>query len=491
VVGDRHVLRREALDGGVEVPERVLREGCRDLGAEPGRERVLVDDEATSGLLHRLEDAGAVPRRNGTEVASGEFDAYSIYHMGVHVHENRWYMYYTGLDKPGPGQQQSIGLAISKDGIHWTKHPGNPVLRADLRYYEPAIPQEATYQTKDFGRLWFRDPFVIQNAKSGEFGMIVMGRDMKKHPDVRGCLTWATSKDLIHWESHSPIFSPGRFHTVETPSIFEHNGRHYIIYMTHPGWGAPILTTDPYQTAGDFYAISECGWMGPYLPPDDEVLQAAHGQMRMGAMKLVDGPNGDHFLYGWLVLSPEGEDTDTEAQLKKAVPPPRRVRFLDDGQMQVTYYEKIESFTQLVGNLRTEPETFKNLGGRTTKVLSTNFDNFIFSARVKLVRGERTGLVLRANEGATAGLCAVADHRFGRIEFGTLDKDRFIDARMWRPRDEFELKVIAYGPSIEIYVDDRLMIHNVRHRETSGAVGYLVEHAEATFSEPRIRQFTD
>src|ERR1051326_8153500 len=202
--------------------------------------------------------------------APGEFDAYTIYHMGVYVHESRWYMHYTGLDIPGSGQQQAIGLATSEDGIHWKKHPRNPVLRADLRYYEPAIPQEATYQKKDFGRLWFRDPFVIRNPPTGEFGMIVMARDLKKHPDVRGCLSWATSKDLIHWESHPPIFSPGRFHTIETPSIFEHNGRHYIIYMTHPAWGSPIMTTDPYQTAGDFYAVSESGWTGPYLPPVDE-----------------------------------------------------------------------------------------------------------------------------------------------------------------------------------------------------------------------------
>jgi beta-fructofuranosidase len=422
--------------------------------------------------------------------AAGEFDAYTIYHMGVHVHEGRWYMHYTGLDKPGPGQQQAIGLAISEDGIHWTKHPGNPVLRADLRYYEPAIPQEATYQKKDFGRLWFRDPFVIQNAKTREFGMIVMARDLKQHPDVRGCLSWATSKDLVHWQSHPPIYSPGRFHTIETPSLFEHNGRHYIIYMTHPAWGAPILATDPYQTAGDFYAIAENGWTGPYLPPEDEVLVAAHGQMRMGGAKIVDAPNGDHLLYGWLVLLPRAEDANADAARNKAVPPPRRVRFLADGQMHVTYYDKIESFTEPVAIQQTEPVTLKNLGARATKPLAGQFENFIFSARVQFSRGERAGLALRASDGSKTGLYALADRRYGRIEFGTLDNDRFMDARVWKSRDRFELKIIAYGPSIEVYVDDRLMIHNVRHRETSGAVGYIVEHAEASFNQPRLRRFT-
>src|SRR5262249_49755537 len=52
---------------------------------------------------------------------AGSFDAHDIYHMDVFVHEGVWFMYYTGIDKPGPGQQQSIGLATSRDGLRWTK----------------------------------------------------------------------------------------------------------------------------------------------------------------------------------------------------------------------------------------------------------------------------------------------------------------------------------------------------------------------------------
>lgn len=432
---------------------------------------------------------------------AGEFDAYTIYHMGVYVHEGMWYMHYTGLDKPGAGQQQAVGLATSKDGIKWTKHPNNPVLRADTRWYEPAIPPEATYQKKDGGRLWFRDPFVIRNAKTGEFGMIVIARDKEKHPDVRGCLAWATSKDMINWQAQPPIFSPGRFHTIETPSIYEHNGRHYVVYMTHPAWGAPIMTSDPYKTAGDFYAASESGWTGPYHTPEDEVLVASHGQMRMGAAKIIQGPNGEHFLYGWLMLTPEGEDIDTESIQLKVVPPPRRVTFREDGQIHVTYYEKIESFTRPVP-IKNEissrdPDRWKttatvvgkHLGNRTLACLPGEYDNFIFSVRVRFLRGERAGIAFRADETGVSGLYAVADQRYGRIEFGTLDKDRFSDARVWKPKDELELKVIAYGPSIEVYADDRLVIRQARHREVSGGVGYIVERGEGEFEKPRLLQF--
>jgi hypothetical protein len=118
-------------------------------------------------------------------------------------------------------------------------------------------------------------------------------------------------------------------------------------------------------------------------------------------------------------------------------------------------------------------------------------DNVIFSARVEFHRGERAGLVLRVEgegEGAR-GWQVVADRRHGRVEFGTLDGRGFIDARSWRPLEVVELKVIAYGPSVEVYADDRLMLHQVRYREAVGRVGYVVERAEARFTEPRVLAF--
>jgi len=435
---------------------------------------------------------------------AGAFDAYAIYHMDVFVFNGTWRMYYTGLDKSGPGQQQSVGVATSPDGVRWTKHEANPILRADPRWYEPAVPREATYQEKDFGRLWFRDPCVIRDAATGRFGMIVIARDLARHPDVRGCLAWATSDDLVRWEPHPPVYSPGRFHTIETPSIFAHNGRHYIMYMTHPNWGAPVMTTDPYQTAGDLYAVSESGWAGPYVPPADEIVVAAHGPMRLGAQRTVDGPDGERYLYGWLVMAGQGDDLRPGLAHGKTMPAPRRVRFLEDGRMQVVYYDKIESFfrptriTPEAGTAIVSPEpsrwhaaqvaTGKDLGARSIATLPGEHGDLIFSARVRFVRGERAGLILRADAGGTSGWRVVADRRFGRVEFGTLDNAHFIDARLWEPKDEVELKVVARGESVEVYADDRLMIHQVRYREKSGRVGYLVERAEAGFSGPRVLQ---
>lgn len=432
---------------------------------------------------------------------SGSFDAGSIYHMDVYVHEGVWHMFYTGLDKTGPGEQQSIGLATSKEGIVWEKHPANPVLRADPRWYESAIPREATYQEKDFGRLWFRDPCILRNPKTGKFGMVVIARDKAQHPDRRGCLAWALSDDLVRWEARPPIYSPGRFHTIETPSIFERNGRHYLVYMSHPLWGPPVLTSDPYQCAGDFYAISRHGWEGPYVPPEDEILVGS-ASLRLGAARTVVGRGGETFLYSWLLMQPGPTDEPVKPRYPLVFPPPKRVRFTDEGLMQATSYEKVETLTRGASVSETQASPSdparwrreegligKRLQGREMALFPEARRDFIFSARVSFLQGERAGFVARADEGGRRGWCIVADRRFGKIAFGALDEQKLLDARKWIPRENVDLKIVAYGPSLEVYVDDRLMIHTVRYRETNGRLGFFVENAEARFREPCLKTF--
>jgi hypothetical protein len=223
----------------------------------------------------------------------------------------------------------------------------------------------------------------------------------------------------------------------------------------------------------------------------------------MGASRTVDGPNGERYFYGWLHMRPAGDDVQASVARSLVVPPPRRVRFTPDGLMQVVYHEGIESFCRPVSlpppAAWTDADrgcwraaggvTGKHFGRRTAAAFPGLCGNVVFSARLRFLRGDRAGLALRADAEAATGWYAVADRRYGRIEYGTLDGRGFIDARLWPPRDEVDLKVVAWGPSVEVYADGRLMIHQVRHRETAGACGYVVEKAEAEFASPRLLEF--
>ena len=287
--------------------------------------------------------------------------------------------------------------------------------------------------------------------------------------------------------------------------IFERHGRWYIQFMTHPDWGTPLVMTDPYQDAGDFYAVSEGGPLGPYHQPKDEVVAAARRHVRMGASRTVDGPDGERYFYGWLLLTPAPGDTPRRRRVKQVVPQPRRVRFAEDGSMQVTYHEGIERFCRaqrLAWDQLRLPQSErwragdgvligKDFSGRSLGLWSDVYDNLILSVRIRFLRGHRAGLTLRVDETATSGWQVVADRGQRRIEFGLLGQDPFIDARHWEPCEEFTLRVVALDESVEVYCDDRLVIHQVRHRETSGRIGVVVERAEAQFSRQELKTFHD
>jgi sucrose-6-phosphate hydrolase SacC (GH32 family) len=87
---------------------------------------------------------------------------------------------YTG----GDGRLASICMASSEDGLHFTKHPGNPVLEAP----------PSTIAVKEF-----RDPFVWQEG--AEYRMII-GSGIT---DVGGTALLYRSSDLIAWHYIKPI----------------------------------------------------------------------------------------------------------------------------------------------------------------------------------------------------------------------------------------------------------------------------------------------
>jgi beta-fructofuranosidase len=98
---------------------------------------------------------------------------------------------YTG----GDGHRASICLALSDDGIHFIKHPGNPV-----------IPQPPEGQ----GFPEFRDPFVW---RQGDTYYLIIGSAIT---GKGGTALLYRSTDLINWEYRKPLLVGDR----ETSGVF-------------------------------------------------------------------------------------------------------------------------------------------------------------------------------------------------------------------------------------------------------------------------------
>lgn len=114
----------------------------------------------STDLLHWTEKSLAI----GPGPAGGPEDL-QPWTGSVVEHAGKFYFYYTMRTSSDQGYGQKIGLATSDDLEHWTRHPDNPVLIPDERFYvsyERPLPKNC---------VDCRDMVVIPDpgAAAGEF----------------------------------------------------------------------------------------------------------------------------------------------------------------------------------------------------------------------------------------------------------------------------------------------------------------------------------
>lgn len=128
-------------------------------------------------------------------------------------------MWYVGGN---PGADFGIGYATSPDGVHWTKYAGNPVMVPDQSWEIGTVLEGQTVLKMGGGyKMWY--------------GAIAIGSDISY-------MGYASSQDGIHWTKHpsNPVISPSGGtplewdgYSVDTPDVL-YDGR--IFHMYYRGW---------------------------------------------------------------------------------------------------------------------------------------------------------------------------------------------------------------------------------------------------------------
>ncbi len=128
-------------------------------------------------------------------------------------------MWYVG---GGTSGEFGLGYATSSDGAHWTKYAGNPVMVPTQPWEIGAVIEGQTLLKMDgLYKMWY--------------GAIVIGSDVSH-------IGYATSPDGIHWTKHpaNPLISPAGGtplewdgYSVDTPDV-HYDGRLYHMY--YRGW---------------------------------------------------------------------------------------------------------------------------------------------------------------------------------------------------------------------------------------------------------------
>ncbi|MBN1259580.1 MAG: glycosyl hydrolase family 32, partial [Anaerolineae bacterium] len=195
------------------------------------------------------------------------FDDFTTWTGSIIQHEGLWYLFYTGTSHAEKGLVQRIGLATSQDLINWEKHPHNPILCADPRWYE-VLDQN----------IWpdqaWRDPYVFRHPQSDEFHMFITARCKSGSPDGRGVIGHGRSQDLVHWEILPPLTTPGDFAYLEVPQWVSLAGKHYLLFcVTDSVFSQKQVQQGIEPLTGTYYMHAD-NPLGPFTSPVPASLYA-------------------------------------------------------------------------------------------------------------------------------------------------------------------------------------------------------------------------
>jgi beta-fructofuranosidase len=230
---------------------------------------------------------------------TGSWDDCATWTGSVIRHDGLWYLFYTGTCRAEDGVIQRIGLATSADLVHWQKHPANPILTADPRWYELLD-----------RRLWhdqaWRDPYVFPHPNGGTYHALITTRANHGPADGRGVIGHARSKDLVHWDVLPPLTEPGDFGHMEVPQWVGIDGRYYLLFCCQAEQHAAVRQqrTGTSPTTSTYYLMADQP-LGPFGPTGARRL-AGDAQASRYAGKLVEGPGGRWFLLEWLNFAADG-----------------------------------------------------------------------------------------------------------------------------------------------------------------------------------------
>lgn len=223
-----------------------------------------------------------------------DFDSEHVHYGPVLFHDEQYWFWYSGHN----GQHWQIGLAISEDGIHWTKHPDNPVLAVGSNgewdaygVISPAVIFDghsfkmwyngngselvlaAGYAESSDGVHWTKyphNPILTPRPNTWESDAVGMGPvlffDGKYHAwyggrqgEVRSSIGYATSADGIAWErfASNPVIEPGEhddwdsttlggFWVLRENDVFKmwYSGRRDDIWKIGYAVSAPMTPTE-------------------------------------------------------------------------------------------------------------------------------------------------------------------------------------------------------------------------------------------------------
>lgn len=253
---------------------------------------------------------------------AGAWDDQAIWTGSILKHHATYYFFYAALHRAS-GWSQKIGFATSTDLLTWTRHPNNPILQPDPRWYETSPDAAVGEACRD---AWVEYVADDPAFPAGVFYMFWTARINHGPLDERGAIGFARSTNLAQWEQLPPVAAPGLYGHMEVPQPMLINGRYYLFFCTN--WhaaGSHAVGMDA-AWSGTHYLMAE-RLLGPYQPVDHPPLLADRSGTYY-AGRVTHDPAGKPVFVAWRQWAVDGAFV---GGISDAAP----LRVAPDGQLSV------------------------------------------------------------------------------------------------------------------------------------------------------------
>lgn len=415
----------------------------------------------------------------------GSFDDDQIWTMGVFKRGDEWVMLYTA--NQNNGKYQVTGQAVSKDLVHWEKPEHNPVAEPDARWYEMNL--GGNYRTD------WRDPHIV--FADGKYHAFLCARQKDGPRNHRGCAGYFTSEDGYTWEVQPPASTPNNCWDYECPSVFQLGDKWYMVAI-HGGHDRMT------------YRIAD-NVGGPYRRPFDDSL-TPYRNMSVRPCPL----NGEMHLWHW---GRGPADWGRKSPVYSCLSSPKHVRADEAGNLVVKSFDWSgqytgetvafdEGSTQSAGgqwqwNGNVVAGSSEN--GTACMLTSQDLEDVEITAEVELDdprAAAEFGVVIRGDDQADQAVYARAiPGRYATELTKQIYNRKEGPQSMWRgrtveerfhftpsPDGKYHIRVIAWGPNIEVNINHRLTNNWLTMPRRAGRFGIFLEDGKATFKNMTINK---
>jgi len=400
-------------------------------------------------------------------------------------HEGVYYLFYTGnTRRQVDGQRrgvQSICLATSTDGIHFRKHPRNPLFSPDPERFYTYPDPPAPFKHHAHRGTDCRDILVVKDPSGqGWLGYVVMRRKGFNDAFHSACIVLCRSDNLIDWDIAEPVCTPNRFNCFEVPDVFRIGPKWYMIALTGDFYGQSDRWTDKDITCATIVFQADSP-EGPFLEVKDNLLLTSSTDKGQGISARTVERNGERLLF-----YTHSEITTGRGRLSW----PEKLVPRAQGGLDPMYWEGVNDAFEAAVDAAPMDVTSDESGFKLIKVKEwTRKDStYMITARVDLGTAQAGGIAFGCKDGPEPFLLARIDCTAkpeGLVSIERLEDKEIIQKRETKivRKGVYNLRVIVCGELIKLYVDEKLILTQYTAGIKPGDVYLYARQGEARYQK--------